>query len=171
MSRTYFIADTHFGHKNIIAACNRPFKDVEEMNRALITNWNGVVDQDDTVYHLGDVFGYGKKDKGGLIYSLNGKKILLRGNHDYETADEYVLMGFDQCVGINKFHEIILEGKRIRLSHYPPEIEEVSTGIIYIFGHLHNRVSEVESLYPVNAFCVSAERTGYKPVQLSELIR
>jgi len=40
---TWFTADLHLGHRNIIEYCNRPFADVDEMNRALIANWNQVV--------------------------------------------------------------------------------------------------------------------------------
>ncbi len=39
----FFTADTHFGHKNIIEYCQRPFIDVEEMNEAHIDNWNRTV--------------------------------------------------------------------------------------------------------------------------------
>lgn len=171
MNNTYFVADTHFGHKNIIASCNRPFRGVDEMNKALITNWNNRVDDGDTVYHLGDVFGCGERDNRGLIYSLNGRKVLLPGNHDNDSVNEYILMGFDECLSANEFHEIFLEGKRILVSHHPPQREDIKEEAIYIFGHLHNRVSEVEYLFPVNAFCVSVERTGYKPILLPEIIR
>ena len=56
MSHKYFfIADTHFGHANIIKFAKRPFDDVYEMDEALVANWNETVRPADTVFVLGDV--------------------------------------------------------------------------------------------------------------------
>ena len=60
--KTYFIADTHFNHKNILKYCNRPFSNVKEMNEKLIENWNNTVKKDDVVYMLGD-FCMGNKEE------------------------------------------------------------------------------------------------------------
>jgi len=53
-SKIFFTSDTHFSHSNIIKFCDRPFSDVNEMNTALINNWNKVVPEDGIVFHLGD---------------------------------------------------------------------------------------------------------------------
>lgn len=78
----YFTSDLHFGHKNIIKYCNRPWDDVESMNEGLISNWNAVVRPEDTVVVLGDV-ALGRHEVGlGLVSRLHGIKLLIPGNHD-----------------------------------------------------------------------------------------
>lgn len=77
----YFISDTHFGHENIIKYCNRPFKDVTEMDRTIIENYNKDISKDDIVFFLGDI-GFNQKPIKEIIPQLKGTKILIRGNHD-----------------------------------------------------------------------------------------
>ena len=50
----YFTADTHFCHSNIINLSNRPFRDIDTMNKQLIQNWNAYVTDRDEIYILGD---------------------------------------------------------------------------------------------------------------------
>lgn len=79
----YFTSDMHLGHVAIIHMCNRPFKNVEEMNKVLIRNFNSMVHKNDTVYLLGDVTHRVSLDEANeLISKLNGHKILICGNHD-----------------------------------------------------------------------------------------
>ena len=54
MADIYFTADTHFNHENILDYCRRPYNNIQEMNEALVENWNKTVKKEDTVYHLGD---------------------------------------------------------------------------------------------------------------------
>ena len=77
----YFTSDLHFGHRNVINYCNRPYKDIEEMHKGLITIWNNTVKQGDTVYVLGD-FSLNPKWSGQMLPLLKGNKILIPGNHD-----------------------------------------------------------------------------------------
>ena len=92
--KIFVIADTHFGHENIIKYCNRPFKTVKEMDEAMIKNWNETVTNKDVVIHLGD-FGIGSKEYiSSIVKRLNGKKILIMGNHDNWSEQTYRDMGF-----------------------------------------------------------------------------
>ena len=55
---TYFIADLHFGHKNILGFDKRPWINIEDHDVALIKNWNEAVGYEDDVYILGDISWY-----------------------------------------------------------------------------------------------------------------
>lgn len=78
---TFFTSDTHFGHANIIRLCNRPFEDVNEMNEKLIENWNKVVPENGTVFHLGDFAFGGSGLWNKVLDQLNGQIYLIMGNH------------------------------------------------------------------------------------------
>jgi calcineurin-like phosphoesterase family protein len=94
MIETFFTADTHFGHRNVIAYCNRPYEDVEEMNEDLIKRWNETVGPHDMVFHLGDFAFQNKERTRDTIQRLNGFKILIKGNHDNRTVSYYLEAGF-----------------------------------------------------------------------------
>lgn len=78
----YYIADMHFGHKNVLRFDKRPFADTDLMDEVLIHNWNEHVTDDDTVYVLGDAFWKNEENSVKIIQRLNGHKHLIRGNHD-----------------------------------------------------------------------------------------
>jgi len=93
----YFTADQHFFHGKVIEYCNRPWKDVNQMNNELIKLHNSIVSPKDTVYHLGD-FAMLRKDQiskiGPILNKLNGTHHLILGNHDEGKPFTYVNMGF-----------------------------------------------------------------------------
>ena len=78
----YFTSDTHFGHKNIIAYSNRPFRDYTEMDWKIVDNWNHIIGPTDVVYHLGDVAMGPSERWDEILTALNGYKVLVVGNHD-----------------------------------------------------------------------------------------
>jgi len=79
----FFIADEHYGHKNIIKYQDRPFKDVVEMDETMISNHNSVVTVSDITVHAGD-FCWVKDyiSAHNYIRKLNGNHIFLKGSHD-----------------------------------------------------------------------------------------
>ena len=159
----YFIADTHFNHTNVIEYSNRPFSDVNEMNELLIEKWNSIVSDTDTVYHLGDV-GLGRQeDLPVLTNRLNGKKILLRGNHDRSSTSKWQECGFTVISG-----KTLVYGDKYILSHKPLLDHNIPDGLINIHGHIHNRDLEKE-FRPDLHVCVSVERINYTPVRLEDM--
>ena len=87
-----YISDLHFGHFNIIRFDMRPFESIEEMDRELVKRWNDVVDKDDQVYVLGDMFWKKADEAIPILKELKGNKFLVRGNHD-RVGDR----NFDKC--------------------------------------------------------------------------
>ena len=158
---TFIIADTHFNHKNIIDYCNRPFTDVNDMNTILIRNWNSVVKNDDIVYHLGD-FALGNLDVVKHFRAkLNGKIYLIKGNHDGYNIKRYYEAGFDRVYD----KPILLENQYI-LSHKPVPITNDIT-YVNIYGHVHNDSQYKD--FTKNTYCVSCERTDYKPISFKTI--
>ena len=78
----WFISDMHFGHTNVIEYCSRPFRDTNHMDEQLVSNWNGLIRPEESVYVVGDVALGSFERACEIIKSLNGYKILIRGNHD-----------------------------------------------------------------------------------------
>ena len=178
-AKTYFISDTHFNHKNIIKYCNRPFKDVEEMNKVLIKNWNEAITDFDTVFHLGDVALTNESEIKELIPKLNGKKILIKGNHDKKSKEFFSKAGF----WIVTESSLKLDDEKIILSHKPLKDTEIPEGYINVHGHIHNNplhkinpetneMEYPEELYSEKLhFNVSVDVIEFKPISLEELLK
>ena len=160
MSKTFVIADTHFGDDNIRKFENRPFDTVIQMTRGLIERWNETVSENDTVYVLGD-FCVESEIKTVLAENkLNGKIILIVGNHDKGFEDEYRKYGVEVIE-----HPIILDGFWI-LSHEPMYVSE-QTPYANVFGHVHN--NPMYKTVSSRSYCVSVERIVYRPIEFSEV--
>ena len=175
----YFIADTHFYHNNIIEYCNRPFSGVENMNEILIKNWNETVNDTDTIYHLGDVALCSNELLEPIIKSLNGKKILIRGNHDTKSVVTYTDMGFT----VLRNPPILLDKYKVMLSHVPMLDNVIPDGFLNVHGHIHDkklnesrhkggRVEYPKEEYSLDKhICVSVDVTDFKPISIDEIRR
>lgn len=112
----WFTSDLHFWHKNIIQFCNRPWIDLESMHKGLIQTWNLLVKPDDEIWILGDFAFCGPGKIKQITSQLNGKKCLIRGNHDHEIKPHRNDLGFELIVDV---HVMEIAGQRVCLSHYP----------------------------------------------------
>lgn len=130
----YYISDTHFGHSNCLHFDNRPFKDCVEQEAEMIKRWNAVVKSDDTVYILGD-FCWVKNDWVRILKQLNGRKILIKGNHDNKLGDDIK----KQFEAIYDYLEIVDNNRPVTLSHYPiPCFKGQYFGAYMLYGHVHS---------------------------------
>jgi len=130
----YYIADTHFGHANIIRYDNRPFENPQKMDEVLIDRWNETVSDDDTVYILGDFSWYQEDKTLQILESLSGKKVLIKGNHDRISPKIA-----KQFVKVCDYLELTDNGTRVILSHYPmPFWNGQFRDSVHLYGHVHN---------------------------------
>lgn len=137
---TWFTADTHFCHANVIKYSKRPFQHVDEMNSELIKRWNNVVQPEDTIYHLGD-FAFCKPGQAiALASGLNGHKHLVFGNHDKKLRNH---TGFlQQWEHKGDLIDIEVEGQRIVLCHYAMLVWNKSHyGSWMLHGHSHGSLN------------------------------
>jgi calcineurin-like phosphoesterase family protein len=127
----YFTADTHFCHGSIIGSCWRPFKNIDEMNRAMIENWNS--------YILGDFLYHGNgKEANKILSKLKGRKYLIRGNHEKYLDDP--IFNVNAFEWVKDYFLLKLEGgRKIILFHYPIfQWDGSHHGSIHLYGHVHN---------------------------------
>lgn len=158
-SKIYFTSDLHFNHANIIKYCGRPYASKEEMTEALIHNWNETIYPDDTVYILGDFMWASSWNT--VLEQLNGRKVLILGNHDRKDFRDSYLSHFDE---IHDQLTLLIDNKIVYLNHFP-------AGHIQLFGHVHlsNNKNEgsdfvrCQNLLP-NQYDVGVDLNNYKPI-------
>lgn len=152
----FFTADQHYGHRNIIKHCDRPFISVEEMDRELIRRHNEVVGKNDTVIHAGD-FTLASKDKAGVyILALNGKHRFLLGSHDRWLNGKAPTMRVEK-----------IEGQKIVICHYAMLVWPFSHyNSWHLFGHSHGKLNDkIEG----KAHDIGVDNNDFYPVSLDQI--
>lgn len=166
--KRFYISDIHLFHKSIISDCDRPYSSLQEMHNDIIVNWNKKVGKNDMVYIIGDVATV-SSDKEllaviNIINTLNGKKVLVVGNHDRDSIKNFK---FRKCfLDIKDYVRIYDKGKKIVLFHFPMECwEGDKKGVIHIHGHVHNEPIPAKK----NRYNASADVVNFEPQTLDEL--
>lgn len=161
--KIFVISDTHFWHTRIIGYENRPFKSVQEMNEEIIKRWNEKVSKDDVIFHLGDFCFGNQKITSEIVQRLNGKKVLIMGNHD-ETRNVKWFMdcGFDEV-----YRYPIMYNNYFILSHEP--ISYLKSPFVNLYGHVHG--SPNNPTFTKNSVCCCVERWNYAPINFTTIMR
>lgn len=179
----FFISDTHFGHESPYTkflredgSFLRHHGSAEAGDEAMVENWNKVVKSNDRVYHVGDV-SMTKKHL-PILSRLNGRKVLIKGNHDIEKLNVYTPY-FDDIRGSHQFDGMFI-------CHVPIHPDSLGRWGFNIHGHLHHRrVMRTVIETDMNAFMqprdfevqivdpryfnVSVECINYTPISLEEV--
>lgn len=137
----YFIADPHFFHENVIRFDKRPFSSVEEMNSKMREWWNYTVRTNDRVYILGDFLWLDPREQEkeyiDFTKSLNGHKVLIKGNHDnVKRFSPEIVSCFEN---IFERKEIKLNKRKIIMDHFPMMSyhQDVQDSVWHFHGHTH----------------------------------
>jgi calcineurin-like phosphoesterase family protein len=158
----FFTADFHHSHCKILKYAERPFKDVEEMNEALLRNYNSIVSKDDTVFFLGDI-AFGLDNAVKCLNSMNGTVHFILGNHDKEY--EASIRDANNVASVNNLLDIEIDGQPITLCHYALRVWHKSHFDSYmLYAHSHNRL-EPEG----KQLDVGVDAHNFKPVDYGHI--
>lgn len=176
---TLFTSDLHFGHTNILKYAPQRFDYlglrntisvsemsdehvrswVPEMNEGIVRLWNSQVDPGDIVFVIGDVAMGKVAETIEYVRRLNGRKVLVMGNHDRphpimhksdektaEWHDVYTDVGFER-ISMGFVHDF--DGVTAQVSHFPYEGDHTeeerygayrppNMGLPLVHGHVHD---------------------------------
>jgi len=145
------------------------------MNNEMIHRWNEVVGKKDEIYILGDFMYRGKaKDANEILSRLNGRKYLIRGNHEkYLDEKDFNYEAFEW---VKDYYVLNTEGLKIILFHYPIFSWAASHhGSIHLYGHIHNSgiqypdYGEKLKLLGPRAINVGVDVNNFYPVSIKEI--
>lgn len=183
--KTFFIGDMHFGHENVLRFDKRPFSSTEEMETELIKRWNNKVAPGDLVYVIGDIIWRSEHDNAvKILKSLNGQKILIKGNHDRIIKNTSVKKCFS---AIKDYDDILVilengEKKQVILSHYfIPMFPGHRYGAVHLHAHSHTTEEAAYELEIIEylkskglnpqIYNVGCMYWNYEPVTLDEILK
>jgi len=158
----FFTADEHYFHSKIIRYCGRPFKDVFEMDEAIIKNHNSVVGKSDTVIHAGDFCRFKKYyEKGSndcvlsYINRLNGNHIFLKGSHDYWIPRNKSIQIWEKKI----------EGHYVVACHYNMRTWSRSHYNSWqLYGHSHGRLEPIGKQWDIGV-----DNNNFYPVSFDQI--
>jgi calcineurin-like phosphoesterase family protein len=151
----FFTSDEHYGHRNIIKYCSRPFESVQEMDYEIINKHNEVVSKKDIVVHAGDFTLAKKQQAENYVKQLNGTHIFLSGSHDYWLGKKHPLQIWE--------HNI--EGQTVVVCHYAMRNWSASHYNSWqLFGHSHGTLEPIGKQWDIGV-----DNNNFSPVSFERL--
>lgn len=130
----WLTADWHLGEDRF-EIMGRPFKTQDQQVNELVARHNAVVAKNDTVYMIGDVCYQKKPEYLDRVALFNGKKTLIRGNHDRGITDAQFKKYFEHVIPEGMGMELLAtDGTQCYLTHYPTRGREDRFNLV---GHIH----------------------------------
>jgi calcineurin-like phosphoesterase family protein len=184
--KTFFTADLHLGHGNIIKYCQRPFMTPEETalaqadprgqwkisqasldhhDNSILETINGMVAAHDTLWILGDFCLRDPKKAAQYRQRIRCKNVhLVWGNHDPLTLAPLFSSTLEQGV-------VNVQGQPIWLNHYPMRSWNGSFyGAWHLYGHVHGRLQAEDAAKPYTLTKdVGVDACNYQPLSFEVL--
>ena len=191
--QVWFTADPHFGHPNMCLGGPRPFdkarpfRTVQEMDDALVANWNKLVKAEDEVYVVGDFCLSNLPKAAGSFARLNGWIHVIPGSHDqrwFDAARKQQAKGephypvklvsasgspiilLPELVTI-RLPQYKVNGKTLTMTmcHYQmASWEQSHHGTLHIFGHHHGQRQGIGRSMDVGVDTNRLQPYGMKPL-------
>ncbi len=163
MANTWFTADFHLGHSNIIRYCGRPFRATDEMDEAILNRLNTSVKERDSLYYLGDVCLGSSEHAREYRRRIRCKNIyFIEGNHDACTRK---IQG--EFLWWKQLAEITVGVQRIVLCHYAMRVwHHGGRGAWQLYGHSHGRLPEAPTMLSMD---VGVDTHDFRPWHFDEI--
>jgi calcineurin-like phosphoesterase family protein len=141
--KTYFTADDHFAHENILKITDRDlhFASIEEHDDGMLYGINSTVGENDRLFILGD---FAWRAGESFTSRIRCKNIhLIFGNHDRTAFGKLFKSVEDTAV-------LKIQGHKVFLSHYPHCYWPSShRGSLHLYGHVHaEREETLDAAFP-----------------------
>ena len=176
--KIWFTSDLHFCHDKDFIYKPRGFNSISEMNNAIINNFNEVVNEDDKLYILGDMFLNNDYEGLRLLDRLPGHKYVIWGNHDTNHRKELIESHFPISITTLGFaHMEKICGQSFYMSHYPTIVSNyedsskpLNRRVINLFGHTHSTEKFYNRLDPC-MYNVALDAHNCYPVEITTIMQ
>lgn len=154
-TNTFITADWHLGEDRF-QIMQRPFKTTEEMSKALVEKHNSLVKPDDILIFVGDAV-YDPSFASDIA-KFNGRKIIVKGNHDVKLSDEELSEYFELVIPEGDGIELKVGGVACFITHYPTRGRKDRFNLV---GHIHSAWK-----YQLNSMNIGVDTNHFYPYKL-----